>query len=258
MRILISNDDGISAPGLHALVRAFHEAGHEVAVAAPDAQRSAASHSLTMRLPLIPRATSVQGAVLAYAINGTPVDCVKLALDRLYPQAEFVVSGINHGYNLGTDVLYSGTVAAAMEGSLCGLPAMAVSLGYTREDTYDLAARLAVNMLEIIKRHPLPDRTILNLNYPEVDRALGVKAVPLKATRYTESYTECENERVGKYYWLSGGIDDRQEPGDDDFTWLKRGYAAVTVVTSDMTAYDATKKWRDWIALERPLLHVSE
>ena len=242
MKILISNDDGITSPGLHALVRAFSKAGHEVAVFAPDGQRSAASHSLTMTMPLIPKPMHIDGAVMAYAVNGTPVDCVKLALHNLYRDAEFVVSGINHGYNLGTDVLYSGTVGAAMEGSLDGVPAMAVSLCHKRTDTYDLAAELAVRMFEVARDNPLPPGTVLNLNYPGTDRALGVKAVPLKATRYIDTYIERENDRVGKYYWLSGGIDENQEPGDDDFTWLKKGYATVTVVTSDMTAYEATRR----------------
>lgn len=243
MKILVSNDDGIAAPGLHALVRAFADAGHEVVVAAPDGQRSAASHSLTMNLPLIPRPARVDGAAVAYAVNGTPVDCVKLALHSLCRDAQFVVSGVNNGYNMGTDVLYSGTVGAAMEGSLSGVQAMAVSLSHKRTDTYALAAEMAVRMFDVQRANPLPLGAILNLNYPGVDRALGVKAVPLKFTRYTDSYIERENDRVGKYYWLSGGIDESQEPGDDDFTWLARGYATVTVVTSDMTAYEATRRF---------------
>ena len=241
MRILLSNDDGIQAPGLRALCRAFADAGHEVAVLAPDGQRSAASHSLTMHMPLIPRKAEMPGASCAYAVNGTPVDCVKLGLHSLFQSPDFVVSGINHGYNLGTDVLYSGTVGAAMEASLNGFPAMAVSLGYRREDTYALAAELAVRMVDLLRAHPMPPHTVLNLNYPETDRALGVKAAPLKFTRYVDTYIEREHERVGKYYWLSGGIDETQEPGDDDFTWLSKGYATVTVVTSDMTDRAATK-----------------
>ena len=242
MKILISNDDGILAPGIRALVKAFAAAGHEVIVVAPDGQRSAASHSLTMTMPLIPRRMDVEGAAIAYAVNGTPVDCVKLGLHNLCPDVQYVVSGINHGYNLGTDVLYSGTVGAAMEGALNGVPAMAVSLAPEREDTYDLAAQMAVRMFDFACAHPLPEDMVLNLNYPGVDCAKGVRAVPLKATRYIDTYIERENDRVGRYYWLSGGIDDNQEPGDDDFTWLKQGYATVTAVMADMTAYEATRE----------------
>ena len=117
MKILISNDDGIFAPGLMALVRAFSAAGHAVYVAAPDSQRSAASHSMTLFQPLTARARAVEGAEKAWAIDGTPVDCVKLAVKALCPEVEFVISGVNHGYNAGSDVLYSGTVGAAMEGA---------------------------------------------------------------------------------------------------------------------------------------------
>lgn len=242
MKVLISNDDGITSPGIVALARAFSSAGHEVVVSAPDAQRSAASHSLTMSMPLLPRRVPMEGVKAAYAVNGTPVDCVKLALIKLYPEAQVVVSGINHGYNLGTDVLYSGTVGAAMEGALTGLPAIAVSLAYERTDTYDLAAELAVRMLDKLEECPLPPNTVLNLNYPACDRALGVKAVPLKFVRYVDMYLEHEHDRLGTYYWLSGGIDETLEHGDDDFTWLRKGYATATVITSDMTAYEATRR----------------
>ena len=114
MRILISNDDGIFAPGLAALVHAFAAAGHTVYVAAPDSQRSAASHSMTLFQPLTAKKSAVAGASKAWAIDGTPVDCVKLAVKTLCPEVDFVISGINHGYNSGSDVLYSGTVGAAM------------------------------------------------------------------------------------------------------------------------------------------------
>lgn len=240
MKILIANDDGIAAQGLCALARAFARAGHEVAVVAPDGQRSAASHSMTLSWPLIPKRAQVEGAVAAWALNGTPVDCVKLGLDSLFPQAEAVVSGINHGYNAGTDVLYSGTVGAAMEGALNGLPAMAVSLAPERTDTFDRAAELAVRMLEVMSAHPLPPNTVLNLNYPACDEALGVKAVPLKFVHYTDMYEGREHERVGKYYWLSGVLDSAQEYGEDDYSYLRRGYATVTVVTADVTDREAT------------------
>lgn len=240
MRILISNDDGISSPGLLALVNGFSSAGHEVFVCAPDAQRSAASHSLTLAQPLVPKRMEIPGAVEAYAVNGTPVDCVKLAIVRLFPHAEMVVSGINHGYNIGTDTLYSGTVGAAMEGALEGLPAIAVSLAYERVDTYDLAAQMAVSMFNLLKKRPLPPNTVLNLNYPACDRALGVKATRLKFVRYVDMYIEREHERIGKYYWLSGGIDESMPLEDDDYSWLKRGYATATVITGDLTQRQAT------------------
>ncbi len=251
MRILISNDDGITAPGIQTLARAFIRAGHEVAVFAPDSQRSAASHSLTLGRALTAKAKPIEGAALSYAVSGTPVDCVKLALHTLYTQAEFVVSGINHGYNLGTDVLYSGTVGAAMEAALCGVPSMAVSLAPQREDTYGLAADLAVELHALLAQNPLPKGMVLNLNYPGVDRALGVRAVPLKATRYVDRYVEHVDERGERRYTLTGGMDENQEPGEDDFTYLRRGYATVTALTADMTAARATEAFGRLLG-ERP------
>ena len=145
MKVLISNDDGIFAPGIAALCEAFADAGHEVIVCAPDRQRSAASHALTISGPLTVREAQVPGAARAYAIGGTPADCVKLGLSALCPEAEAVISGVNHGYNAGSDILYSGTVAAAMEGALCGRPAMAVSQAYSRGE-YGEASRMAVRL----------------------------------------------------------------------------------------------------------------
>lgn len=245
MRILISNDDGIFAPGIAALVQAFADAGHEVFVAAPDAQRSAASHSMTLSRPLQAQEVSLPGAARAWAISGTPVDCVKLALSCLCPQVQAVISGVNHGYNAGTDVLYSGTVAAAMEGALQGLPAMAVSLAYSREDTYARAAQLAAGLFARLTEHPLPPMTMLNLNYPETDEALGVKAAPIKATRYDETYLLTPGG-----YELRGAICTGMPEGDDDYTWLTRGYATVTVLGFDLTDRGATDAWKKLLGRE--------
>ena len=221
MRILISNDDGIFAPGLMALVRAFSAAGHTVYVAAPDSQRSAASHSMTLFQP--------------------PVDCVKLAVKALCPEVEFVISGVNHGYNAGSDVLYSGTVGAAMEGALNGRPAMAVSLGHEREDIYDKAAALAVRVFDGLRAHPLPPFSVLNLNYPEWDEALGLKATSLRTLRYLDDYEPEIGEDGETRYTLVGGLDKSMADGEDDYTWLKRGYATMTVLTYDLTHDAATK-----------------
>lgn len=240
MKILISNDDGITAPGIRALTTAFAGAGHEVVVVAPDSQRSAASHSMTLTGALIVKETHVPGAARAYAVSGTPVDCVKIGLSNLYPEAEAVISGVNHGYNAGSDVLYSGTVAAAMEGALNDRPAMAVSLAYSREDTYDLAAQTALAAFAWMEEYPLPPCTVLNVNYPQVDRALGLKAAPMKRTFYDDGYQAETGEDGQVRYTLRGGISPFHEEGDDDFTWLGRGYATMTVLGFDMTDHPAT------------------
>ena len=241
MKILISNDDGIFAPGIAALVSAFAKAGHEVYAVAPDSQRSAASHSMTLFKPLTAKETALEGAEQAWAIDGTPVDCVKLAVKTLCPNVDYVISGVNHGYNSGSDVLYSGTVGAAMEGALNGKPAMAVSLGHKREDTYDKAAALAVEVFDKVQAHPLPPYSVLNLNYPENDEALGLKATSLRALRYLDTYEPEVGEDGVTRYVLTGGMDRTMADGEDDYTWLRRGYATMTVLTFDLTHDAATK-----------------
>ncbi len=240
MRVLIANDDGISAPGIHALVRAFAQAGHEVTVAAPDRQRSAASQSMTMDRPISVCEQEFPGAVHAYAIGGTPVDCVKIALNQLCPEAELVVSGVNRGYNVGSDVLYSGTVGAAMEGALCGRPAMAVSLSHEREDTYDLAAQAAVDALPLMVH--VPAYSVLSLNYPGVDQALGFKVTGLKRMKYLDEYIRSEDEKGQVFYTLSSGQFADMSAGEDDYTWLSRGYATLTILGYDMNDEAATER----------------
>lgn len=247
MNIMISNDDGILAPGIQALIRAFAKTGHDIYVCAPDSQRSAASHSLTLGKPLSVKEMTIEGVKRAWAIGGTPVDCVKLGARKLCPQAEFVISGVNHGYNAGSDILYSGTVGAAMEGVFSGLPAMAVSLAYSREDTYDKAAELAVGMFEKLLKHPLAPGTLLNLNYPAVDEAKGVVATGMTQIAYEETYREVVMEDGTTAYALQGEIDEMQEMADDDYSWLRKGYATATVLTFNMTDKEATQGIKSWL-----------
>ena len=247
MNILISNDDGIFAPGIAALIRAFVKTGHTIYVCAPDSQRSAASHSLSIHKALSVKEAAIKGAAGAWAIGGTPVDCVKLGLLKLCPQADFVISGVNHGYNAGSDILYSGTVGAAMEGVLCGRPAMAVSLAYSREDTYDKAAELAVTMFEKLKEHPLAPGTLLNLNYPETDDIKGVIATPMMQIFYKEEYREIKNDDGSLSYMLSGEMDEMQEMMDNDYSWLRKGFATATVLGFDLTDKKATESIKSWL-----------
>ena len=241
MKVLISNDDGVFAPGLAALVRAFAAAGHEVTVCAPDGQRSAASQSLTIARPLIVREVQVEGAERAFAIGGTPADCVKLGLACLCPEAEAVVSGVNHGYNAATDVLDSGTVGAAMEGALSGRPALAISLGSAREDTYDRAADAALTAFGIMLARPLPPCSVLNVNYPVCDEAKGLVAAPMEQLHYDETYAKGVNEAGETTYTLTGCIaKDRRQ--SRDYELLEQGYATMTVLHYDMTHAEATQE----------------
>ena len=240
MRILISNDDGIFAPGIEALVQAFAGAGHEVYVCAPDSQRSAASHSLSIGRELTVKEVVFQGAAKAYAIGGTPADCVKLGLMVLCPQAEAVVSGINRGYNVGTDILYSGTVAAAMEGAICGRPAMAVSQSAGRED-YGRAAQLAVSMFDHMMENPLPPLSVLNINDPHADEVLGVRTAKMGQLHYVETYKPVPRE--GEQVYVLNGVVDAALRQSEDYEWLQKGYATVTVLSYNMTDDAATNRW---------------
>ena len=239
MKILISNDDVVFAPGITALVKAFAGCGHEVFVCAPDSQRSAASHSLTIGRKLTAKEITMEGAAKAYAISGTPADCVKLGLTVLCPDAQAVVSGVNHGCNVGTDVLYSGTVAAAMEGAICGRPAMAVSQ-MDRRVGFDQAAALAVRVFETMTAHPIPPLSVLSLNCPEQEDIRGIVTARLEQLHYTESYVP---EAPGSMTFVLSGEVDASRRQSEDYAKLTQGYATVTIVHADMTDHAATEAW---------------
>lgn len=244
MKILISNDDGIFAPGIAALVQAFSDAGHEVFVCAPDSQRSAASHSLTIGRPLTVKEVSFPGAAKAYAIGGTPADCVKLGLTVLCPEAQAVVSGVNKGYNVGTDILYSGTVAAAMEGAICGRPSLAISQMEKRVD-FSCAARLAVEMFAKLMDNPLPPLSVLNVNYPACDELKGVQTAVMGQLHYIENYMPTVHDGEPAYV-LRGEVEAARKQSED-YEKLCQGYATVTALHYDMTDVSLTNFWNSLV-----------
>ena len=218
MNILVSNDDGIFALGIRALANALATAGHTVTVVCPDRERSATGHGLTLHRPL--RVNQIEDVfnsdIVAWACSGTPSDCVKLALDAILPSPpDFVVSGINHGANLGTDVLYSGTVSAAMEGVLEGIPAIAMSLTSFAYKEFGPAADFAVRLITQLEKHPLALPVLLNVNVPPVPAA-DIKA-PVVARqgvrRYFDQFEKRVDPRGKTYYWLAGEV---MEEGDAD------------------------------------------
>jgi 5'-nucleotidase len=211
MRLLISNDDGIFAQGIRVLANTLARAGHQVTVVCPDRERSATGHGLTMHDPI--RAEPVAGIfdanVQAWACSGTPSDCVKLALGALLDQPpDFVLSGINHGANLGTDILYSGTVAAAMEGVIEGIPSMALSLTSFTIREFQPGADFAAKLLAHFAQYPLQEPTLLNINIPAVPTATiaGIKVTRQGLRRYTDTFQKRVDPRGKTYYWLSGEV----------------------------------------------------
>jgi len=252
MRILITNDDGILAHGLECLYAAAEPLG-EVTVVAPDREQSATSHSLTLHHPLRP----VRRGERKWQVDGTPTDCVMLALEALMPQRpDFVLSGINHGQNMGEDVLYSGTVAAAMEGLALGVPSVAISFagGDLRADVSQL--REQVKVLTPLLAHltslpSFPSETLFNVNLPPVPASdvKGVRLTRLGRRVYSESVAPMKDPWGRQIYWIGGGeITWTGEP-DSDFRAIEDGYISVTPLHLDLTHYDvlqgADRWWRD-------------
>lgn len=211
LRILIANDDGVFADGIQTLAAEARSRGHQVTVVCPDQERSATGHGLTLQTPIrAERADElfVEG-VTAWACSGTPADCVKLALFRLLEEPpDLLLSGVNHGPNLGTDVLYSGTVAAAMEGTIEGVPSMAVSAADFRWRDFVPAARLALEVAEAMLRQGWPEGLLLNLNVPPVPReSMGpLRWCRTAVRRYVDQFDRRVDPRGRVYYWLAGEV----------------------------------------------------
>jgi 5'-nucleotidase len=249
MRILCTNDDGILAHGLECLVRAASELG-DVWVVAPDREQSATSHSLTLHHPLRP----VPRGERRFQVDGTPTDCVMLAVSALLPdRPDFVLSGVNHGHNMGEDVLYSGTVAAAMEGMALGIPSIAISFagGDLRADVTILDRQ--VDMLTSLLRHltslpEFPRDTLLSVNLPPLEPAevKGVRLTRLGRRTYSESLKAMEDPWGRRVYWIGGGSIAWSGEPDSDFRAIQEGYISVTPLHLDMTHRDllaATESW---------------
>jgi 5'-nucleotidase len=249
MRVLITNDDGIASPGLQALVRAFEPVG-ETFVVAPERERSATGHAITLHKPLRAHLVPAPGSSAhAWATNGTPADCVALGMLELLPaRPDIVLSGINVGPNLARDLTYSGTVSGAMEGAIFGVPSIAISVGSFRNPSFTVAAAFAVELVRAILLHGLAEDTLLNVNVPNVsgERIAGVAITRQSAKRFISRLEKRVDPRGRTYYWLTGDpspVDDLE--GTD--TWaLSHGYISVTPITLDMTDDRAAAAMRTW------------
>lgn len=248
LRILVTNDDGIFAPGLNQLVQNLSSFA-DVLVAAPDRERSATGHAITVHQPLRAVEREVVGATKSYAVSGTPADCVKLAIESLFPgEVDLVVSGINRGANLGTDVLYSGTVSAALEGVMLDVPAIAVSLAQFRQPCFELPGKLAAHLVNALWKQPWPADTLININFPgpEYDYPKGVKVTVLGRRRYQNAVQRREDPWGGTYYWLAGETDDRENVEPTDVWAVQQGYVSITPIHFDLTDYKLLKTIENW------------
>ena len=246
MKILVSNDDGYLAHGINALADALEKVA-DVVVVAPDRNRSAASSSLTVHNPL--RVSKVGDN--RYSVDGTPSDCVHLALTGfLDVEPDLVVSGINHGANLGDDVIYSGTVAAAMEGRFLGLPTIAVSLVGHRLVHFDAAARVATELVQKIERAGLESDTVLNVNVPNLpyEELQGVRATRLGFRHKSEPVIKTDDPHGRPIYWV-GPVGKGADAGPGtDFHAIDQGAVAVTPLRVDLTRHEAVDRLGEWLA----------
>lgn len=242
MKILVSNDDGILANGIKALIESISPC-HDVYVVAPDRERSAAGHSLTLHTPLrVEEVDAKYGAKRCWMTTGTPGDCVKLAVNAILSDDEkpdLVISGINHGPNLGADILYSGTVSCAMEGAMMGIPSIATSLASMRNEHEDFvfAAEFIAELLNRLDTYKIPPKTILNINIPGLEKEdiAGIAITELGRRMFTDAYEKRIDPRGKVYYWMAGELINEPEGASTDIAAVRNNKISITPVTYEMT-----------------------
>jgi 5'-nucleotidase len=248
VQILLTNDDGIYAPGLAALEKVLQRLG-EVCVVAPATEQSGVAHSITFLSPLTCKEVFEGDRRRGWAVEGSPADCVKLGVFELCPQRpQLVVSGINGGHNAGINVLYSGTVAAAIEGAFFGITSIAVSLEYDEHAQFEKAARIALDVIEQILEKKGSDPQLYNVNIPTaaIDRATELRVVPMDVTQFGEHFVKRQDPRGRNYYWVAGDVAPRSGNEESDVTALHAGYVTLTPLQYDMTQRTAMREMASW------------
>ncbi len=247
MKILISNDDGVYAPGILTLASALAKIA-EITVVAPDRNRSGASNSLTIQAPV--RLQKLPNGY--HSVTGTPTDCVHLAVTGLFEtKFDMVLSGINAGANLGDDILYSGTVAAATEGGLLGIPSVAFSLaGKDPQKHYNTAAAIALQIIKKLQQEPLPEATILNVNIPdvEINEIAGFELTRLGKRHPAQAAVKSSDPRGYPIYWVGAAGQEADAGPGTDFHAIKSNKVSITPIKIDMTHYTAFDKVKPWIS----------
>jgi 5'-nucleotidase len=255
MLILLTNDDGIHAPGLAAMERELHELG-EVCVVAPASEQSGVSHSITYLTPLIVKKIFDREGKRRWAVEGSPADCVKIAVAELCPRwPDLIVSGLNSGQNAGINVLYSGTVAAAIEGAFFGITSVAVSLEFDEHAPFDKAARLARGIIQQILEQKETESRLYNMNIPiaALDGTPEVRVVPMDVTRYGDEY-EKRTDPWGRHYYWATGRPPADAGAETDLSTLAHGHVSLTPLDYNMTSHAVLDDMRDWrFQLAQPL-----
>jgi len=249
MNILLTNDDGIYSDGLRALCESLKKLG-QVTVVAPDTERSAVGHAITLSDPLRVKKVTRGGEFFGYATSGMPADCVKLAIRAIMKKKpDLVVSGINLGPNVGYSVLYSGTVSGATEGAILGIPSFAISLGTFVNPDYTFAAQFALKLAkQVLKHKGLPKGTLLNVNIPAVPRKRikGVRIVKQSGKSIQERFDKREDPRKRTYYWLGGEVIKSDGKDQADIETIRKNYISITPIHCDMTDYGFMDKLKSW------------
>ena len=240
MRILLTNDDGIYAKGLSSLYEEISQEA-ECLIVAPEIEQSAVGHAITISRPLMVRRAMKNGSFLGYAVLGTPADCVKIGIKELAEKpVDLVVSGINRGSNAGINVIYSGTVSAATEALIMGIPAIAISLDTHKEADFSYAAKFARKMVRLVINNPIIKSSAINVNIPclPAEQIKGVCVVRQGRSNIIETFEKRVDPRENTYYWISDGSASANDANDTDVAALAAGFITITPLQYDLTRYD--------------------
>ncbi len=247
-KILVSNDDGIYSEGIIALREAMSELG-EVYVYAPHKQQSAVGHAITTHLPLRVNPYYMNGDFFGYAVTGTPADCVKLAVTtHMKEKPDLIVSGINHGSNAAINVIYSGTVSAATEGTILGIPSIAFSLTTYVDFDFTYSKKVAKIIASAVLKNGIPPGVLLNVNIPPVpeEQIKGIKVTKQGKSRWNDYFEKRVDPQNREYYWLTGQMNNIEDDEDSDIKAIQQNYVSVTPIQFDLTAYEFLETLKKW------------
>ncbi|MCK8823471.1 5'/3'-nucleotidase SurE [Fuchsiella alkaliacetigena] len=250
MKILVTNDDGVDSAGIQELIKALEaKEENQVVAVAPDKEQSATGHAITLYRPLRVKEMNYRDIESKFlAVDGTPADCVKLGVEAILDEEpDLVISGINRGPNLGCDVLYSGTVSAAIEGLLMGIPAVAVSLVSYKDWNFKYAARFVSELMDSFKQSQLREKTILNINIPPLtkEELKGVKVTKLGNRSYTNLFDKRVDPRGETYYWLAGDIVEEENDDESDVAAVNDDYISITPIHLNLTDFSVIDKLKE-------------
>jgi 5'-nucleotidase len=248
LKILVSNDDGISSEGIAVLVKSLSEIG-EVIVVAPQTEQSAVGHAITMQIPVRVNEFYRDGKFFGYAVTGTPADCIKMGIKNIMKEKpDIVVSGINNGSNSAINIIYSGTVSAAREAAIMDVPSIAISIASHEVDDFSYAGKIAKQLVKVIGENDLQPGTLLNVNVPNLpeNEIAGIKLTKQGHTKWDDVFEERIDPYGKKYYWLTGELSNLDNELDRDHFAVLNKYISVTPIHFDLTDYDMFDRMSSW------------